>query len=35
MVVAMSKTTAATTGKRAQMLIDGIWVDSTSGKEIQ
>src|SRR5215203_4339734 len=34
MVVAMSKTTAATTGKRAQMLIDGIWVDSTSGKEI-
>ena len=34
MAVAMSKTTAATTGKRAQMLIDGSWVDSTSGKEI-
>src|SRR6266550_8621922 len=34
MAVAMSKTTAATTGKRAQMLIDGSWVDSTSGNEI-
>src|SRR6266498_1934753 len=34
MAVAISKTTAATTGKRAQMLIDGSWVDSTSGKEI-
>ena len=31
MAVAMRKTTAATTGKRAQMLIDGSWVDSTSG----
>src|SRR3990170_3772554 len=26
MAVAMSKTTAATTGRRAQMLIDGSWV---------
>src|SRR5260370_2635286 len=34
MAVAMSKTTAATTGKRGQRLIDGSWVDSTSGKEI-
>ena len=34
MAVAMSKTTAATTGRRAQMLIDGSWVDSISGKEI-
>src|SRR2546430_15746236 len=34
MAVAMSKTTAATTGKRAQMLIDGSWVDSTSGNQI-
>ena len=34
MAVAMSKTTAATTGKRAQMLIDGSWVDSTFGNEI-
>jgi hypothetical protein len=34
MAVAMSKTTAATTGKRAQMLIGGSWVDSTSGNEI-
>src|SRR5256884_4129202 len=34
MAVAISKTTAATTGKRAQMLIDGSWVDSTSGNEI-
>ena len=34
MAVAMSKTTAATPGKRAQMLIDGSWVDSASGKEI-
>jgi hypothetical protein len=34
MAVAMSKTTAATTGERAQMLIDGSWVDSTSGNEI-
>ena len=34
MAVPMRKTTAATTGKRAQMLIDGSWVDSTSGKEI-
>jgi hypothetical protein len=33
MAVAMSKTSAATTGKRAQMLIDGSWVD-TSGNEI-
>ena len=34
MAVAMSKTTAPTTGKRAQMLIDGSWVDSTSGNKI-
>ena len=34
MAVAMSKTTAAASGKRAQMLIDGSWVDSVSGKEI-
>src|SRR6266550_924320 len=34
MAVAMSKTTAATTGKREQMLIDGSWVDSTSGNEL-
>src|SRR3989337_1775260 len=34
MAVAMSKTTAAATGRRAQMLIDGSWVDSISGKEI-
>jgi acyl-CoA reductase-like NAD-dependent aldehyde dehydrogenase len=34
MALTMSKTTGATTGKRAQMLIDGSWVDSTSGKEI-
>ena len=34
MAVPMRKTTAATTGKRAQMLIDGSWVDSISGKEI-
>src|SRR3990170_2443232 len=34
MAVAMSKTTAATTGRRAQMLIDGSWVDSISGKEL-
>ena len=34
MAMAMSKTTAATTGKRAQMLIDGSWVDSTSGEAI-
>ncbi|MEA2986466.1 MAG: hypothetical protein QOD94_2720, partial [Alphaproteobacteria bacterium] len=34
MAVAMSKTTAATNHKRAQMLIDGSWVDSTSGEAI-
>ena len=34
MAVAMSKAPAATAGKRAQMLIDGSWVDSASGKEI-
>ena len=34
MAVAMSKTTVAASGKHAQMLIDGSWVDSVSGKEI-
>jgi acyl-CoA reductase-like NAD-dependent aldehyde dehydrogenase len=34
MAVAMSKTTAVTKGRRAQMLIDGSWVDSASGEAI-
>ena len=36
MAVAMSKTntSTATTSKRAQMLIDGSWVESLSGGEI-
>jgi betaine-aldehyde dehydrogenase len=34
MAVAVSKGEAAAAGKRAQMLIDGAWVDSVSGKEI-
>src|SRR5512133_173679 len=34
MAMGVSKTTATNTGKRAEMLIDGSWVHSTSGKEI-
>jgi acyl-CoA reductase-like NAD-dependent aldehyde dehydrogenase len=34
MAMAMNKTIAAPSGKRAQMLIDGHWVDGASGKEI-
>jgi acyl-CoA reductase-like NAD-dependent aldehyde dehydrogenase len=34
MAVAMSKAQAGTGTKRAQMLIDGSWVDAVSGKEI-
>src|SRR5882724_9511827 len=34
MAVAMSKATVAGSGKRAQMLIDGSWVDAASGEEI-
>ncbi|TMJ77130.1 MAG: betaine-aldehyde dehydrogenase, partial [Alphaproteobacteria bacterium] len=33
MAVAMSKAPSAS-GKRTQMLIDGSWADSASGKEI-
>ena len=34
MAVAVSKGEAAAAGKRTQMLIDGAWVDSVSGKDI-
>src|SRR4029450_4066073 len=34
MAIAMSKTTVAASGKHVQMLIDGSWVASVSGKEI-
>ena len=34
MAVAMSKAQAGTGPKRAQMLIDGSWVESVSGKDI-
>src|SRR3977135_3341169 len=34
MAVGMSKATVATSGKRAQMLIDGSWVGAASGEEI-
>ena len=33
MAVAMSKAAAAAAGKRAQMLIDGSWVDAASGED--
>jgi len=34
MAVAMTRASDAPTGRRAQMLIDGSWVDSVSGKDI-